>query len=102
MGEESGGSAGAPFLVDTDWPQFRGNPQHHGQNRNEHLLSICTRGVVKRWSFPSGFQEYLDSPVVSDGVLYVGPHSFNLYAIDAFTGAVRWTFPEFGSGGCTH
>jgi len=97
-GAASGGTATTPFLVDTDWPQFRGDPQHHGQNRHEHLLSTSTRSVELRWSFRSGFPFYLDSPVLADGVLYVGSDNRNLYALDAFTGAERWAFPAFNSG----
>jgi outer membrane protein assembly factor BamB len=36
-------------------------------------------------------------PTIADGTLYVGSTDFNLYALDAATGATRWVFPTKGA-----
>ncbi len=35
----------------------------------------------------------LSSPAISNGVLYIGANDDNVYALDAWTGAVLWSFP---------
>ena len=39
------------------------------------------------------FDVFLSSPAVASGVVYVGSGDHNVYALDAETGARRWTFP---------
>jgi outer membrane protein assembly factor BamB len=90
-GETSGVTATTSFLVNTNWSQFRGDPQHHGQNRHENVLSTRTRSIAKLWSFQTG-DAVLSSPAVANGVVYVGSYDHNLYALDAATGAKRWSF----------
>ena len=42
---------------------------------------------------PDPFDVFLSSPAVAGGVVYVGSGDHNVYALDAETGARRWTFP---------
>lgn len=51
-----------------------------------------TGNVVPIWEF-SCEDEIGSSPVVSDGVLYVGSFDHNLYALDAKTGEFIWKYP---------
>ena len=46
-----------------------------------------------RWAFglPNGVETY-SQPSVLDGSLYIGGDSGNVYALDAVTGCVRWSF----------
>lgn len=46
------------------------------------------------WTFPAPAAVY--SPVVADGVVYVGSDDHRLYAVDTSTGKKRW---HFGTGG---
>lgn len=41
---------------------------------------------------PDPFDVFLSSPVVANGVVYIGSGDQNVYALDAATGALRWTF----------
>jgi outer membrane protein assembly factor BamB len=41
---------------------------------------------------PDPFDVFLSSPVVANGVVYIGSGDQNVYALDATTGALRWTF----------
>jgi outer membrane protein assembly factor BamB len=41
---------------------------------------------------PDPFDVFLSSPVVANGVAYIGSGDQNVYALDAATGALKWTF----------
>jgi outer membrane protein assembly factor BamB len=43
-----------------------------------------------RWTYTTGNE--VSSPTVSNGVVYVGSEDHKVYALNAFTGAVRWTY----------
>lgn len=63
----------------------RGGPDHLGVNPGP----VPTGRLYRDWRFDSGGELY-SSPVVADGVLYVGSKSGFLYAIDAHSGVERW------------
>ncbi|MDX3513511.1 PQQ-binding-like beta-propeller repeat protein [Streptomyces caniscabiei] len=46
---------------------------------------------VERWRFATGDLVYA-SPIVADGVVYIGSDTDDLYALDTETGVRRWTF----------
>ncbi len=48
------------------------------------------------WVFRSGDKVY-SSPLVADGVVYVGSNDSHLYALDAGTGAQLWSYAAAGS-----
>ena len=50
-------------------------------------------------SMPDPFDVFLSSPAVEGGVVYFGSGDFNLYALDAQTGAVKW---KFATGNVVH
>lgn len=82
------------FTVRTDWAQYQFDAQRTGFNPYENVLSPETVGSlavnwqVGKWTSQS-------SPVVANGVVYIGG-SINgvnsLYALNATTGAVLWTY----------
>ena len=45
------------------------------------------------------FDIFISSPVVADGVVYVGSGDHNVYALDAATGALKW---KFATGDVVH
>ncbi|MDP9016905.1 MAG: PQQ-like beta-propeller repeat protein, partial [Candidatus Eremiobacteraeota bacterium] len=70
---------------------FRCNPEHTG---------ICETGDVRSqskllWKFRTN-QLNRSTPVVANGMLYVGSNNGNLYALNALTGKLKWTFPTVG------
>ncbi len=110
-GETSGLSAQAPFTARTDWPMFKFRPDHAGLNPYENVLSPATvsglqvgwsisaavyavratsgAGVWK-WSDPQA--EFIAAPAVWRGRVFFGTdHNGAIYALDAATGAQRWT-----------
>lgn len=54
--------------------------------------------VSIHWTFRTG-AKLTGSPVIADGILYVGAFNQRLYAIDAETGTERWSFD---AGGTVH
>ena len=77
----------APEEVGVDWwPMFHHDPSHTGYststapNTNYVLWTYATGGYV--WS----------SPAVVDGKVYVGSDDYNVYCLNASTGAKIWSY----------
>jgi len=70
-------------LAATEPNMFRGGPSHLGV-----YSSPAGIGSVK-WKFRTGAKVY-SSPVVVDGVVYVGSADHNVYALSAADGSVKW------------
>lgn len=67
--------------------QFRGDAAHTGVSS-----SIAPSGIGHvRWKFQTGGAVY-SSPVVADGIVYVGSNDHYLHAIDARKGSEVWKF----------
>ena len=71
-----------------DWPQFMHDPSHTGVT-NE----VVAPPLEELWTFDTGGGS---SPVVTNGLVYVGSTDDTLYALDATTGVKEW---EFKTGG---
>jgi outer membrane protein assembly factor BamB len=57
-------------------------------------------GAIPRTErMPDPFDVFLSSPTVVGGTLYIGSGDQNVYALDAATGALRWSF---GTGDVVH
>jgi quinoprotein glucose dehydrogenase len=93
----------APSLAATasngNWPAYGGDP---GGARYSTLTQIDKTNVSKlqqvwRFDMPAGSLEC--QPIVIDGVLYAGTTDRKVIALDAATGAPKWTFsiPNGGS-----
>ncbi len=96
--ERSGGRlARKQFLVRTDWAQFHFDAGHSGLNPYENVLSPANVGGLQLdWSYRTG-GAISSSPVVANGAVYVASTDGNLYALNATTGALLWSFPGGGS-----
>ena len=64
--------------------------EHRFEARGLHGYFPRTQTVPDFWDL------YLSSPVVADGVVYFGSGDGNCYALDAATGALKWTFATKG------
>jgi eukaryotic-like serine/threonine-protein kinase len=85
--------ASAAAAPETDWPQFHFDPAHTGHNPNETTLTASNvSGLNRQWTTAIGPGSESSPAVVGDTV-FVGADDANLYAVDAATGAVRWTAP---------
>jgi outer membrane protein assembly factor BamB len=80
-----------PFLVQTDWSQFRFSPNHKGLNPYENVLNPRTvRGMDLKWNYSTTYWGF-GSPAVADGTVYVSTPP-KLYALNANSGVLRWIF----------
>jgi eukaryotic-like serine/threonine-protein kinase len=91
-------SAQHPFLVRTNWGQYHRLDMSRF-NQYENVLNEKNVGKLQlQWQFQTGGDLY-SSAAVSNGVVYVGSEDYNLYALDAATGAELWSF-NAGNGFC--
>jgi outer membrane protein assembly factor BamB len=61
-------------------------------NRCENVLSVSNVGnLIVKWSYATGSYVF-SSPAVTNGVVYVGSYADTLYALNASTGAVLWSY----------
>lgn len=71
----------------TSWPLFRANPLATG---------VATSGLpdkpVLLWKFPTDQGAFESTPVIADGVVYIGSLDGNLYAVNLADGAEKWRF----------
>jgi len=87
-------SAQKTFRVQTDWSQLQFGPDHTGLNPYENVLSLETVGnLTTRWKY-TGAAAIDGQPVVANGVVYVAAHQSDLYALNADTGALLWSYPQ--------
>lgn len=79
--------AGQATNYETDVAQFRGNPAGNG------LFAARSPGNIgtEAWRFTTG-HAVVATPVVADGVVYVGSTDGHLYALDATSGKEQWRF----------
>lgn len=72
-----------------DWPAYLGGSRHRSYNSADHMItSAAARGLVARWQFGAGSQ-FLASPVVAGGAVYIGAPTGWFYKLSEFTGAVE-------------
>jgi outer membrane protein assembly factor BamB len=96
-GQSSGFTASVSFLVQTDWAQFHFGPQHTGYNPYENVLSSSNvSALTLDWSYATGNAIAFSSPAVANGLIYVGSLDDTLYALDAVTGALKWSYKMGG------
>ncbi len=82
-----------PRLV-TDWPTYMQSNLHHGFSESPAPM---TNDVL--WTAPvtGGVHEFVN-PIVVDGVVYYSStEGMTLYALDAATGSILWSYPTAGS-----
>ena len=82
--------------VSTPWAQFhRYNMQR--SNPCEKVLNVNNVGNLSlKWSYATGGAVH-SSPAVANGVVYIGSDDFNVYALNAKTGAKLWSYATGGA-----
>jgi outer membrane protein assembly factor BamB len=81
----------------SDWPQFH-NANMQRSNPNETVLSVDNAGDLrKKWSYAIGRTD--GSPIVANGVVYIGADNGVWYAVNASNGALLWSY-QTASGTC--
>lgn len=77
-----------------DVAMFMGNPEHTGTTNNSNVNHFNKL----KWKFKTNGKIY-SSPVIQEGIAYIGSEDKNLYAIDAKSGQEKW---RFTTGGAVH
>src|SRR5437660_12084004 len=81
-----------------DWPTFRHDTLRWGSQPNPSALSdpIKVTSLKQRWSFqPANAQGFRGaSPIVYNGIVYIGNQNGYFYAVNAETGALVWQYPN--------
>jgi outer membrane protein assembly factor BamB len=91
----SGAKLQVGFRVQTNWADFGFAPAGGRFNPVENVLNPGNLGqVAKLFEYQAGFY-YFASLVVSDGTVYFND-SDTVYAINAHTGELRWSFTGVG------
>jgi polyvinyl alcohol dehydrogenase (cytochrome) len=78
-----------------DWPMWQHDPSGSRYNAAEQTINRRTVATLTpRWAFvfPDSGGLQSSQPAVVDGTVYVGGHNGRMYALDARTGATRWSF----------
>ncbi len=80
----------------TNWSEF--HFRHYGTRFNPYEKFLTVNNVKNlevKWSYATGNAVGYSSPVVADGVVYVGTRS-NLDALDSHTGELLWSYAVTG------
>ena len=82
-----------------DWPSYGGGPT---QTRYSPLTQINTENVASlkvAWTYDTGDafkgSEMQCQPVVAHGVMYAASPKLRVFALDAVSGALKWSFDPF-------
>lgn len=90
LGETSQRSAQASFLVQTNWAADGYNAQRTHQNPYENVLNTSNVSkLILDWLYQTK-QAIQTSPIIVDGIVYIGSTDTYLYALDAQTGTLKW------------
>ena len=82
--------AQASFLVQTNWSTDGYNAQHTHTNPYENVLNTSNVSkLVLGWSYKTT-NSIQTSPVIANGIVYIGSTDSYLYALDAQTGTLKW------------
>ncbi len=96
--QKTGEASSAPINIANSWDQLGYSPGHDGYEPNDPLLHqiIFPGGLNPLW-IPLAWRFHAAapinaSPVVADGVAYVGDTQGNLYAVEIHNGGMLWNF----------
>ncbi|MCI4366054.1 MAG: PQQ-binding-like beta-propeller repeat protein, partial [Thermoplasmata archaeon] len=95
-GRTSHKSATTALTIGNNWDQVGYDPGHEGYEPNDPTLNTlifpgANQWVRLSWNFIAGAPVYA-SPVVADGVVYVGDSGGRVYAVDTSNGGLLWTW----------
>jgi outer membrane protein assembly factor BamB len=85
----TGAAGGATFV---NWPQYLYSPDHSSANAAAASITPANAASLTRvWRFSPATTGFLSSPVVYNGVIYIGAKNGYFYALNETTGAIIWT-----------
>jgi outer membrane protein assembly factor BamB len=89
LGAGGAGTAGGATFV--NWPQYLYSAGHSSANMAATTITSANAASLTRaWQFSPAQSGFLSSPVVYNGVIYIGSKSGYFYALNEANGAVIW------------
>ncbi len=89
LGAGGAGTAGGATFV--NWPQYLYSPGHSSGNAAATAITPANAAsLTLAWKFNPASTGFLSSPVVYNGVIYLGAKNGYFYALSETTGAVIW------------
>jgi outer membrane protein assembly factor BamB len=82
-----------------DWPTYGHDAQHTFSARTT-LTTRSAATLKRRWFLPMG-TAVTATPTVVDGTVYVGSWDQQFYAVNLYTGKVKWRFRTFAQPAVT-
>jgi len=82
---------GKMFAGGSNWPVFRGAPRLLGR-----ASGALPDSLKVLWRFKTG-GEVKSSPVIDDGLVFIGSNDGNIYAIDLYKGRKVWAYRTGGA-----
>jgi quinoprotein glucose dehydrogenase len=83
-------------LVAADWPDYGGNQARTRYSLLTQITPANVSSLTVAWTYDTGDafkgSEMQCQPVVAHGVLYATSPTLRVFALDAATGAVKWSF----------
>ena len=90
----SPGSSGQSFVSSP--PMVVNGVVYIGSPGDNKIYAINAKTGQPKWSFFMGWNGFISTPMVANGVLYVASIDGKIYAIEAETGQKKWAFPANG------
>jgi quinoprotein glucose dehydrogenase len=91
-------TAGGP-AAEASWPAYLGSASSSQYSPLDQINRSTVNRLAVAWSFPSGNRNFMFSPVIADGLVFVLAGANELVALDAASGARVWSRPHTGAVG---
>ena len=79
-----------------DWPHYAGGPESTRYSPLKQITPANVGSLAVAWTYDTGDSfkgsEMQCQPVVAHGVLYASSPKLRVFALDAATGALKWSF----------
>jgi glucose dehydrogenase len=89
----------APTTLSADWPHYAGGPESTRYSPLKQITPANVGSLAVAWTYDTGDafkgSEMQCQPVVAHGVLYASSPKLRVFALDAATGAPKWSFDPF-------
>ena len=90
LAHKSGDGAQAMLNVNSDWPELGFSPRGTRNNWHENTLTPANVSALAL-AWQTTVDNWASSPVVANGLLYIGTRDGHVLALDAVTGVQRWS-----------